>query len=70
MNIDTFLKEYKDLSNERRRNFANRVMNELTKQVNQDYKDNGNSVFFEEELLPLLRDLESNDYFGTEGFEA
>ena len=70
MNIDTFLIEYKDLSNERRRSFANRLMNELTKKVNQEYNDEGNSIFFEEELLPLLSDLEAQDYFGTEGFEG
>lgn len=70
MTIDTFLKEYNSLTNERRRNFANRLLNELTKLINQEYKDGGNSVFFEEELLPLLNNLEAEDYFGTEGFDA
>lgn len=70
MNIFEFREEYHNLSLERRRNFANRLLNELTKRVNQDYAENGSSDPFEEDLLPILEDLESFDYFGTEGFKG
>lgn len=70
MNIRTFIDEYDSLSFERRRSFANRVMNELTKRINQDYANDGNSDTFEVFLFPILDELEANDYFGTEGFDG
>ena len=70
MNISEFREEFDNLTLERRRAFANRVMNELTKQINQEYKDGGTSFFFEEDLLPILEMLEADDYFGTEGFKG
>lgn len=70
MNIQQFRSEFRNLTTERKRNFANRLMNELTKQINQDYKNNGSSDAFEEDILPILEDLESFDYFGTEGFDG
>lgn len=70
MNIQTFTTEYGDLSTERRRGYANRLMNELTKIINQEYKNDGDSETFVEVFLPILVDLEAEDFFGTEGFDA
>lgn len=70
MNIHTFIEEYDDLSLERRRSYANRLLNELTKQINQEYKIDGESETFRTDLLPVLNYLEEQDFFGTEGFDA
>lgn len=70
MNIEEFRRLFENLSLERRRNFANRLLNEITKKINQEYKNDGYSTFFEEILLPILEDEEANDYFGTEGFNG
>lgn len=70
MNIQTFTEEYGNLSTERQRNFANRLMNELTKRINQEYQNDGYSDTFIIDLLPVLNDLEADDFFGTEGFDA
>jgi hypothetical protein len=70
MDIQTFQSELNNLTVERRRNFANRLLNELTKKINQEYKNDGDSILFEEILLPILAEEEANDYFGTEGFDA
>lgn len=70
MNIYQFVEEYNNLTPEARRNFANRVMNELTKSINQEYKNENTSYVFEEYLLPILEELEADDYFGTEGFKG
>jgi len=70
MNIQTFIDEYDNLSKERQRSFANRLMNELTKRINQEYTSDGYSDTFVIDLLPILNELEANDFFGTEGFDA
>jgi predicted metal-dependent hydrolase len=70
MNLNTFSEEYENLSTERRRNYANRVLNELTKRINQEYAVDGESDTFTHDILPVLIDLEEYDFFGTEGFDA
>lgn len=70
MNIDEFCNEYDNLTDIRKRDFVNRLLNELTKRVNQEYSNDGNSHLFDKEILPILLEAEADDYFGTEGFKG
>lgn len=70
MNIYEYYNIFPDLKNHKRADFANRLLNELTKRINQEYKDYGSSPLFEEDLLPILLNAEAEDYFGTEGYQG
>lgn len=70
MNIDEFCNEYDNLTDVRKRDFVNRLLNELTKKVNQEFSNEGTSDLFLEEILPALLEAEADDYFGTEGFKG
>lgn len=70
MNIDEFYNEHANLLDHKKRDFVNRLLNELTRKINQEFSDEGTSSLFFDEILPVLLDAEADDYFGTEGFKG
>lgn len=64
MNIQNFIDEWDDLSKERKRRFLSKLFVQLV-----DNPDKHEDLLMGD-ILPVLNDLEADDYFGTEGFDG
>lgn len=64
MNIQDFITEWDNLSRERKSRFLSKLFVKIS-----DNPDKHEELLMGD-LLPILNDLEADDYFGTEGFDG
>lgn len=65
MDVLTFSEEYNGLKLYRKVEFYRSIFEYFLTEL----KEEGQSMVLEEDILPILLEAESNDYFGTEGFK-